>query len=349
LLSETQRRYRHDKKFLFYKDFSLLLKELKPFEEFSWIKEMDSASAQQTARDLDLALRQGIDKSNIKAFPKHKVSYKIKKLHDDSFRIVNQSKANNLRIENGCVLVPKIGPVPIKLHRPLAGRITTATLFYRHGHWNISFVQEIKVRDSKETLNSITGYDINSQNTVVDSCGWAAPNPKALKKSEKKLKQIQIQLSRRKKGSNRWHKSKSRLQKIHGQISNQRLAFAHELSNTIAKATDIVVFEDLNVKGMQQWNGRMGGDNVMGLLPNLVRYKVKREGGIFHQIGRFEKSTGICSECGHHHKLTLKDRRFACTACKTNQNRDQSSAIAIERLGEKELRAPLLTQIIPHE
>ena len=69
LLAETQRRYRHDKKFLFYKDFSLLLKELKPFEEFSWIKEMDSASAQQTARDLDVALRQGIDKSNITAFP----------------------------------------------------------------------------------------------------------------------------------------------------------------------------------------------------------------------------------------------------------------------------------------
>jgi len=108
------------------------------------------------------------------------------------------------------------------------------------------------------------------------------------------------------------------LQKIHGQISNQRLAFAHELSNTIAKATDIVVFEDLNLKGMQQWNGRMVGDNVMGLLPNLVRYKVKREGGIFHQIGRFEKSTGICSECGHHHKLTLKGRRFACIACKKN-------------------------------
>ena len=62
----------------------------------------------------------------------------------------------------------------------------------------------------------------------------------------------------------------------------------------------------------------MVGDNVMGLLPNLVRYKVKREGGIFRQIGRFEKSTGICSECGHHHKLTLKGRRFACIACKKN-------------------------------
>jgi len=100
---------------------------------------------------------------------------------------------------------------------------------------------------------------------------------------------------------------------------------------------------------MVEWsNGRMVGDNVMGLLPNLVRYKVKREGGIFHQIGRFEKSTGICSECGHHHNLTLKDRRFACTACKTNQNRDHSSAIAIERIGEKELSAAgIVVRVFP--
>jgi putative transposase len=37
-------------------------------------------------------------------------------------------------------------------------------------------------------------------------------------------------LSRRKKGSNRWHKTKSRLNKLHKKISRQRLAFAHETS-----------------------------------------------------------------------------------------------------------------------
>ncbi|WP_351089479.1 hypothetical protein [Shewanella sp. S1-49-MNA-CIBAN-0167] len=33
---------------------------------------------------------------------------------------------------------------------------------------------------------------------------------------------------------------------------------------------DIIVFEDLNVKGMQQFNGHMVNDNVMGMITSLT-------------------------------------------------------------------------------
>jgi putative transposase len=72
------------------------------------------------------------------------------------------------------------------------------------------------------------------------------------------------------------------------------LDFAHKLSNSIAKRYDIVIFEDLNVKAMQQFNGRMVGDNIMGTLVSLTKYKVEERCGLFNQIGRFVKSTGIC-------------------------------------------------------
>ena len=51
LLSENTRRYQYDKTFLFYNDMAELLKELKKFEEFAWLKAFDSAAAQQVARD----------------------------------------------------------------------------------------------------------------------------------------------------------------------------------------------------------------------------------------------------------------------------------------------------------
>jgi putative transposase len=100
-------------------------------------------------------------------------------------------------------------------------------------------------------LSSLVGYDINSQHTGVGSNGWYVKNPKSFKKASVKLKQIQVQLSRRKKGLNRWNKTKARLNTLHGKISRQRLAFAHEVSCSIAKSSDIIVFEDLNAKGMQ--------------------------------------------------------------------------------------------------
>ncbi|WP_240914449.1 helix-turn-helix domain-containing protein [Pseudoalteromonas sp. 31A1] len=106
LLSENRRRYEFDKTFLFYKDMASLLKEIKPFEEFTWIKSFDSAAAQQVARDLETALKNAISKGRLQRFPKHKISYKQKKLHNDSFRVVNNS--NCIRIEDGLSVFQKL-------------------------------------------------------------------------------------------------------------------------------------------------------------------------------------------------------------------------------------------------
>ncbi|MEZ9769601.1 zinc ribbon domain-containing protein, partial [Vibrio breoganii] len=53
----------------------------------------------------------------------------------------------------------------------------------------------------------------------------------------------------------------------------------------------------------------------------------------------FERTTGVCSSCGQHHKLTLKERHFTCTNCGLFSDRDHSSAIAVERKGEFDLMA----------
>ena len=346
LLSENMRRYEYDKTFLFYKDMASLLKEIKPFEEFDWIKAFDSAAAQQVARDLETAMKNAFSKGRLQSFPKHKISYKKKKLHNDSFRAVNNS--NCIRIEDGAISIPKVGKVPIVLHRELASKIKTVTVQYRHGKWGCSITQEVECKTAKQVLETITGFDINSKQTVVGSNGFVADNPKFLKQSKEKLNQLQRQLARRIKGSNRWHKTKQRINKLHGKISRQRLDFAHKVSRQIINETDILVFEDLNVKAMQKFNGSMVADNVMGLMTQLSKYKAELEGKLYHEIGRFEKSTGICSECGQRHELTLNDRHFTCVACGTYQNRDLSSAKSIAKTGELDLiAAGIVARVTP--
>ena len=347
LLSENMRRYEHDKTFLFYKDMASLLKDIKTFEEFNWIKAFDSAAAQQVARDLELALKNVFTKGRLQRFPKHKISYKKKKLHNDSFRAVNNS--NCIRIENGAISIPKVGKIPIILHRKLASKIKTVTIQYHHGKWGCSITQEVECKTAKQVLKTITGFDINSKQTVVGSDGFVVDNPKFLKQSKTKLNQLQRQLARRTKGSNRWQKTKQRINKLHGKISRQRLDFAHKISRQITNENDILVFEDLNVKGMQKFNGSMVADNVMGLITQLSKYKTELEGKLYHEIGRFEKSTGVCSECGQHHVLTLNDRNFTCTACETYQSRDLSAAKSIAKTGELDLiAAGIVARVPPH-
>ena len=346
LLSENMRRYEFDKTFLFYNDMASLLKEIKPFEEFTWIKSFDSAAAQQVARDLETALKNAISKGRLQRFPKHKISYKKKKLHNDSFRAVNNS--NCIRIENGAISIPKVGKIPIILHRKLASKIKTVTIQYHHGKWGCSITQEVECKTAKQVLKTITGFDINSKQTVVGSDGFVVDNPKFLKQSKTKLNQLQRQLARRTKGSNRWQKTKQRINKLHGKISRQRLDFAHKISRQITNENDILVFEDLNVKGMQKFNGSMVADNVMGLITQLSKYKTELEGKLYHEIGRFEKSTGICAECGQHHVLTLNDRNFTCTACETYQSRDLSAAKSIAKTGELDLiAAGIVARVTP--
>lgn len=337
LLSENMRRYEYDKTFLFYKDMASLLKEVKPFEEFEWVKSFDSAAAQQVARDLETALKNAFSRGRMQRFPKHKISYKKKKLHKDSFRAVNNS--NCIRIEDGTISIPKVGKVPIILHREITSKIKTVTIQYRHGKWECSITQEVECKSALRVLKTIAGFDINSKQTVVGSNGFVANNPKFLKQSKEKLNQLQRQLARRNKGSNRWHKTKQRINKLHGKISRQRLDFAHKISRQIANENDILVFEDLNVKGMQKFNGSMVADNVMGLITKLSKYKAELEGKLYHEIGRFEKSTGICNECTQHHVLALNDRHFTCKACEAYQNRDLSAAKSIAKTGELDLIA----------
>ena len=346
LLSENMRRYEFDKTFLFYNDMASLLKEIKPFEEFTWIKSFDSAAAQQVARDLETAMKNAFSKGRLQRFPKHKISYKKKKLHNDSFRAVNNS--NCIRIENGAISIPKVGKVPIILHRELASKIKTVTVQFRHGKWECSITQEVECKTALRVLKTITGFDINSKQTVVGSNGYVADNPKFLTQSKAKLNQLQRQLARRTKGSNRWQKTKQRINKLHGKISRQRLDFAHKISRQITNENDILVFEDLNVKGMQKFNGSMVADNVMGLITQLSKYKTELEGKLYHEIGRFEKSTGVCSECGQHHVLTLNDRNFTCTACETYQSRDLSAAKSIAKTGELNLiAAGIVARVAP--
>jgi putative transposase len=126
-----------------------LIRDLKKFEEFSWLKAFDSVASQQVARDLDVALKHSFTKGRLQQFPTCKVSFKQKKLHDDSFRCVNNF--NCIRIEKGAISIPKMGKVPIILHQKLASRIKTATIQFKYEKWSISLTHSSSRMQERKT------------------------------------------------------------------------------------------------------------------------------------------------------------------------------------------------------
>ena len=72
----------------------------------------------------------------------------------------------------------------------------------------------------------------------------------------------------------------------------------------------------------------------------IIEYKCKWNGKIFHQVSIYYPSSQICSECGHK-DTTMKDygkREYICPVCKVKIERDYNASRNILQEGLRELK-----------
>jgi IS605 OrfB family transposase len=86
---------------------------------------------------------------------------------------------------------------------------------------------------------------------------------------------------------------------LHKKIANQRKDFHHKLSTTLITKAQVIGMESLNVKGMSR--GRLAKsvhDAGWGFFTRMLEYKANWYGREIVKLGRFERSTGCCSQGG---------------------------------------------------
>lgn len=151
-----------------------------------------------------------------------------------------------------------------------------------------------------------------------------------------KLKWMQRKFSRKAKGSNRSKVFKNRIAKQHEKVANQRKDFLNKASNEITNRFDLVILEDLNIKGMVK-NHKLAGaisDCGWNMFEAMLKYKAEWKGKRVEYIGRFEPSSKICSSCGSiNNDLKLSDREWTCSNCNTTHDRDKNAAKNILSFG----------------
>ncbi|BAY43902.1 transposase, IS605 OrfB family protein [Scytonema sp. HK-05] len=112
--------------------------------------------------------------------------------------------------------------------------------------------------------------------------------------------------------------------------------FLHKLSRKLVDESQIIVVENLHVKGMVR-NRKLAkaiSDVGWGMFVNFLDYKLKRKEGRLVEIGRFFPSSKTCSCCGHIvPELTLDIREWDCPKCKTHHDRDGNAALNIRNEG----------------
>ena len=307
-------------------------------KEFEWLKEVDSLALANAQLNLNKAY-QHFFREQAAGFPK----FKSKKSHRKSYTTnwVN----NNIRLEKGSIILPKLKAVKIKQHReiPADYRLKSVTVSQTpSGAYYASILYEYESRIEAIQPETFVGLDYSMHELYISSDGKTAAYPRYYRQSLDQLKREQRKLSRCQKGSKNRSKQRLKVAQLHEKVTNQRKDFLHKQSRQITNAVDAVCIEDLNMKGMSQALnfGKSVSDTAFGTFVRMLDYKLKEQGKQLIKIDKWYPSSKLCSSCGEAKKtLDLSERTYHCEACGAVINRDYNASINIKREGMRLLLA----------
>ena len=140
-------------------------------------------------------------------------------------------------------------------------------------------------------------------------------------------------LSRQKKESNNYQKTKIKISRIYEKLKNSRKHNIIEIVNKLIEEYDIVVSEKLNVKSMMKNHNlaKAVSDTCFSKICDILKWKSKIKGKYYYQIDTYFPSSKICSCCGNKtEKLnSLSIRKWECEKCGAENDRDINASINI--------------------
>jgi putative transposase len=311
-------------------------------EQYPWIQETAYCVTEQAFRNLDAAyqnfFRRVKEGREEKGFPK----FKSRKRGIGSFTM-----RGCIHLEYNRIKLPRIGWVRLKEggYLPTDGvKILSVNISERAGRWYASVQVEMEVPDPEPGQGDPIGVDFGIKTLAVCSDGTTFENPKAMEVWERKLKRLQRELARRKKGGKNREKTKRKIAKCHAKIANIRKHALHNVSYHVTAKTkpSTVVVEDLNVKGMMANHCLAKGisDASFGELRREIEYKGEWYGVDVVTAGRFYPSSKTCSGCGSVRPLLkLSERTFVCEECGMVVDRDLNAALNLASLVSSDVKA----------
>ncbi len=244
----------------------------------------------------------------------------------DSFTFPQAANTGIKLLEDGRVRVHGIGgSLKVKWHRPLEGKLKTATLKRECDQWYIVFTCEVEKNLLVLTGDSV-GIDVGLNHFCVTSDGEFVDNPRLHRKAQAKLRVQQRTVSRRKRGSNRRRKAVKLLAKTHQKVKNQRKDFHHKAAHDLVKRFDLIAIEELNVKGLARTRlAKSVADVGWSNFANILESKAECAGKLVVRVNPNYTSQD-CSSCGHREKHLLSVREFTCAKCGALHQRDHNAA-----------------------
>jgi len=125
------------------------------------------------------------------------------------------------RVHGRHLHVSRIGPLKIKLHRLIEGRIKTLTIKREAGKWFACFSSEVDPRPLPPSTESV-GIDLGLTHFATLSDGTAIANPRHARRAKRKMRRAHRRIARRRRGSAGRREAVRLFQAAQGHVRHQR-------------------------------------------------------------------------------------------------------------------------------
>jgi putative transposase len=242
---------------------------------------------------------------------------------------------NGATLDNGFLVLSKIGRIAVRWSRPMEGAYKTVTISKEADGWYVCFSCADVPLHPLPAMGQETGIDLGIEAFATLSNGTRIFNPGWYRKAERALKTAQRRVSRRTKGSNRRRKAVNLLAKAHQKVRRQRQDFHHKTALQLVRETDTIYHENLQPANMVKNHhlAKSISDAGWGAFLITLAYKAACAGRRVVAVNPAYTSQ-TCSGCAAIVSKGLSVRWHCCPDCGTSLHRDHNAAKNIERLGQ---------------
>ena len=271
-----------------------------------------------------------------------------------SFTYPQVGEHSGARLDNGCLMLAKIGRILVRWHRPLEGTPKTVTISKEADGWYVAFSCAQVPAHALPLTGCDTGIDVGLKVFLVTADGRMITTPRHYRKAENALKKAQRRISRRKKGSNRRKKAVRWCAKKHWHVRRQRGDFQHKTALALLGAYDTIYVEAIQPANLSRRPAPKPDGNG-GYLPNGAKAKAGlnksiRDAGwrsfltilAFKAVCAGKRVEAVppaytsqdCSRCGERVPKSLSVRTHICPSCNLILDRDENAARNIQWAGQ---------------
>ncbi|HEV2460671.1 MAG TPA: RNA-guided endonuclease TnpB family protein, partial [Ktedonobacterales bacterium] len=244
---------------------------------------------------------------------------------------------NGARLDNGYLVLSKIGRLAVRWSRPVEGTIKTVTISKEADGWYVAISCADVPLHPLPVTGQETGIDLGLESFATLANGEHICTPAYYRKAEAHLRRCQRRVARRVKGSHRRRKAVALLAQAHQHIRNQRRDFQHKTALALVRAYDTIYHENLRVANLVK-NHRLaksisdaGWSEFLTILAFKAASAGKRVVGVDPAF-----TSQACSGCGVIVAKGLSVRWHTCPECGASLHRDHNAAVNILLLGQSQ-------------